>query len=89
MTKGEKSVFSERYTSVIQEMSHSLWQAFPQVTDPADRDNVIDVTLKRVADHEEKLGEAKNLPALIRRIFPEVIANLLRRGYYKIRRNSN
>lgn len=66
-------------------MSYRLWQRYPQVTDPADRDNVIDIVLRRLADHEEKHGPAQNLPALIRRVFPEAVAKVLRKSYYRLR----
>ena len=71
--------------SVIQEMSHRLWQRYPQVRDPADRDNVTDIVLRRIADHEEKHGPAQNLSALVRRIFPEAVAKVLRKSHYRLR----
>ena len=76
--------FSERYVSAIQGISDQLWRRYPGVSDPADRDNVIEHTLRRVADHEAKRGEAQNLPGLIRHVFQQVVANLLRKGRYKV-----
>lgn len=34
---------------------------------------------------EACLGPAQNLPALIRRVFPEAVAKVLRKSYYKLR----
>jgi hypothetical protein len=84
MAKTQRLVFSERYTSAVDQLKSRLWQRYSKISDPADRDNVIALTLSRIADHEEKLGPAKNLPALIWRIFPEVVANLLRGGYHRV-----
>jgi RNA polymerase sigma factor (sigma-70 family) len=66
-------------------MRDQLWKRYPNVSDAADRDNVIEHTLRRVADHEARRGPAQNLRALIWRIFPQVVTSLLRKGRYRLR----
>ena len=73
-----------RYIAAIQQLSTQLWRRFPSITDPADRDNCIERTLQRVADYEEKHGEAPDLPGLIWYIFPQVAISLLRKSRYKL-----
>lgn len=73
-----------RYIAAIRQLTTQLWRRFPSITDPADRDNCIELTLQRVADHEEKHGEAPDLPGLIWYIFPQVAISLLRKSRYKL-----
>lgn len=73
-----------RYIAAIRQLTTQLWRRFPSITDPADRDNCIEHTLKRVADHEEKYGEAPDLLGLIWYIFPQVALSLLRTSRYKL-----
>ena len=73
-----------RYIAAIRQLTTQLWRRFPSITDPADRDNCIERTLQRVAEHEEKHGEAPDLPGLIWYIFPQVAISLLRKSRYKL-----
>jgi RNA polymerase sigma factor (sigma-70 family) len=83
-----EQLFSERYMSVIQEMGAQLWRRYPNVTDLADRDDVIEETLRRVAEHESRHGPVQNLRPIVRHIFSQVVAKLLRRSRYKLRLSS-
>ncbi len=74
----------QRYSTAIRQLSNQLWRKYPSIVDPADRDSCMELTLRRVADHEAKHGEAADLHALIWRIFPEVATSLLRRSRYKL-----
>jgi DNA-directed RNA polymerase specialized sigma24 family protein len=70
------SPFSLRYHQAIHNLSRALWQSYSYVRDEADRDNAEEETLRRVAGYEQEHGEAENLPALIRRIFPRVASSM-------------
>ena len=76
--------FPLRYQATIQRLSAQLWRKYPSIVDPADRDSCIELTLQRVANHEDEHGEAQDLAGLIWRIFPEVAASLLRKSRYQL-----
>ena len=74
----------QRYSVAVHQIGTQLWRRFPSIVDPADRDNCLELTLRRVADHEEIHGEANDLQSLIWRIFPEVAISLLRKSRYRL-----
>lgn len=73
-----------RYSSVVRQLSTQMWRRYPSIVDPADRDTCIELTFRRVANHEQEHGEARDLPSLFWRIFPEVANSLLRKPQYKL-----
>ena len=75
--------FPGRYTKAVSRMWGLLWRMFPVISDPADRDRVVEKTLSRVADYEAKHGEAQFLPGVIFKIFPQVALSMLRTNYYQ------
>ena len=79
------NLLATRYIAAMERLRVQLWRRYPQVQDQSDRDKVMEETLCRVADFEQKNGEAEELTGVIRRLFRSVVVSLLRKSYYQLR----
>ena len=78
------NLLATRYTAAMERLRGGLWRRYPQVQDQSDRDKVMEETLCRVVNFEQKNGEAEDLAGVIRRLFRSVVVSLLRKSYYRL-----
>src|ERR1700722_4739083 len=82
------NLLDDRYVTAMAKLRQELWMQYPEVRDESDRDGVMEETLRRVLDFERKHGIAEDLHGLIRRIFRQVVASLLRGSHYRLHQES-
>src|ERR1700760_3642572 len=77
-----------RYIDAFVKIRSKLWRRYPQIRDEADQDDVMEDTLRKVIDFEQKFGMAGNLLALIEKSFHWAAGSLLRMNHYRLDPNS-
>jgi RNA polymerase sigma factor (sigma-70 family) len=85
LTDRAGNLIGPRYIDALEKLRSELWRQYPQIRDESDQDNVMEDTLRRVIDFEEKFGPAENLLGLVRHAFHWVAGSLLRHNYYRLR----